>query len=41
MKRHNLKNLNDVEVREQYQVKILNRFAAFENSDPSVEINSL
>jgi len=29
--RFNVKNLNDVEVKEQYQVKISNRFAALEN----------
>jgi hypothetical protein len=33
MERFNLKKLNDVEVREQYQVKISNRFAALENVD--------
>jgi hypothetical protein len=31
MMRVNGKRLNDVEVKEQYQVKISNRFAAFEN----------
>jgi hypothetical protein len=29
MERLNLKELNNVEVKEQYQVKIANRFAAF------------
>jgi hypothetical protein len=33
MERINLKKLNDVEVKEQYQVKISNRFAAVENLD--------
>jgi len=39
MKRVNLKKLNDVEVKEQYQVKISNRFAALENLDDDVDIN--
>jgi hypothetical protein len=30
MERFNLKKLNDVEVKEKYQVKISNRFAALE-----------
>jgi hypothetical protein len=29
--RFNLKKLNDLEVRKQYQIEITNRFAAFEN----------
>jgi hypothetical protein len=33
MERFNLKNLNDVEVKENYQVKILNRFTALEKLD--------
>jgi len=33
MERFNLKKLNDVEVKEQYQVKISNRFSALENVD--------
>jgi hypothetical protein len=33
MERFNLKRLNDVEVKVQYQVKISNRFAALENFD--------
>jgi len=32
--------LNNVEVKEQYQIKIPNRFAAFENLD-NVDIQSL
>jgi hypothetical protein len=31
MERYNLKNVNDMEVKLQYQVKISNRFAALEN----------
>jgi hypothetical protein len=33
MERFNLKKLNDVEVKKQYQVKISNRFATLENLD--------
>jgi hypothetical protein len=33
MERTSFKNLNNLEVREQYQVKISNRFAAVENLD--------
>jgi hypothetical protein len=44
MERFNLKNLNDVEVKEQYQVKISNRFATSKNlddgnNDDDVDIN--
>jgi hypothetical protein len=39
MKRFNLKKLNDVEVREQYQVKTSNKYAALENLNDDVEIN--
>jgi hypothetical protein len=35
MERCSLKTLNDVEVREQYQVKISCNFAALENLDDS------
>jgi hypothetical protein len=31
--------LNDAEVKEQYQVKIANRFAALENFDDKVDMN--
>jgi hypothetical protein len=31
MERFNLKKLNDAEIKEQYQVKISNRFAGLEN----------
>jgi len=43
----NLKKLNDVEVKKQYQVKISNRFAALENldddddDDDDVDINRI
>jgi hypothetical protein len=44
MERFNLRNLNDVEIKEMYQVKISNRFAVFENldddDDDDVDINS-
>jgi hypothetical protein len=33
MGRYILRNLNNVEIKEQYQVKISNRFAALENLD--------
>jgi hypothetical protein len=33
MERSNLKKLNNLEVKEQYQVKILNGFASLENLD--------
>jgi hypothetical protein len=32
--RFNLRKLNDVKVREQYQIEIANRFAALENVRP-------
>jgi hypothetical protein len=41
MERFNLKKLNEVEGKEQYHVEIVNRFAALENSDNEVDINSL
>jgi hypothetical protein len=37
MERFNLKELNDMEVKEQYQVKISNRFAALKNLDDNVD----
>jgi hypothetical protein len=40
MQRFDLRKLNDAEVREQYQVKITNRFAALENSDDKVDMNT-
>jgi hypothetical protein len=39
MGRFNLRKPNDKEVKAQYQVKILNRFAAFENLDDDVDIH--
>jgi hypothetical protein len=39
MERFNLKNLNEVEGKEQYRVEISNSFAALENSDNAVHIN--
>jgi len=38
-KRFNLRKLNEPEIREQYQIKITNRFAALENSDDDEDIN--
>jgi hypothetical protein len=40
MERFNLKKLNDVEGKEQFRVEVSNRFAAFEDLDTEVEINS-
>jgi hypothetical protein len=40
MERFNLKKLNMVERKEQYHVEISNRFAALENLDAEVDINS-
>jgi hypothetical protein len=37
--RFNLKKLSELEVRKQYQIKILNRFAALENLNVSEDIN--
>jgi glycine betaine/choline ABC-type transport system substrate-binding protein len=37
--RFNLKKLSEPEVREQYQLKISNRFAALENLNDSEDIN--
>jgi hypothetical protein len=39
MGRLNLKKLNEVQGKEQYQVQISNRFAALENLDDDVHIN--
>jgi hypothetical protein len=38
MERFNLKKLNDVEGKEQFRVKVSNRFAALEDLDTEVEI---
>jgi len=35
----NLRNLSELEVRKQYQIKISNRFAALENLNDSEDIN--
>jgi hypothetical protein len=40
MERFNLKKLNEVEVKEQCRVEFSNRFAALEDMDAEVEINS-
>jgi len=39
VERFNLRKLNELEVRKQYQIKILNRFAALENLSDSEDIN--
>jgi hypothetical protein len=39
MQRFDLRKLNDAEVKEQYQVKITNRFAALESFDDNVNMN--
>jgi hypothetical protein len=40
MERFNLKKLNEVEDKEQFRVEVSNRFAALEDLDAEVEINS-
>jgi len=40
MERFDLRKLNKLEVRKQYQIKISNRFAALENFSDSEFINS-
>jgi hypothetical protein len=40
MERFSLKKLNDVESKEQFRVEVSNRFAALEDLDTEVEINS-
>jgi hypothetical protein len=40
VERFNLKNLNEVEGKEQYHVEVSNRFATLEDLDTEVEINS-
>ena len=37
--RFDLRKLNELEVREQYQIEITNRFAALENSDNDGDVN--
>jgi hypothetical protein len=41
MKKFNLKELNEVEGKEQYTVEVLNSFAALEDLDPEVEIKCM
>jgi hypothetical protein len=41
MERFNLKKLNDVESKEKCRVEVSNRFAALEDLDTEVEINSV
>ena len=38
-RRFNLRKLNDLEVRKQYQIEITNRFAALENVSEDEDIN--
>jgi hypothetical protein len=40
METFNLKTLTEVEGKEQFRVKVSNRFAALEDLDAEVEINS-
>jgi hypothetical protein len=40
MERFNLKKLNDVEGKEPFRVEVSNRFAALEDFDTEVEINT-
>jgi predicted glutamine amidotransferase len=39
MERYNLKNLNNVEVKEQYHVEISKRFTVLENLDDDMDVN--
>jgi hypothetical protein len=39
MQRSDLRKSNDADVKEQYHVKITNRFAALENFDDNVDMN--
>jgi hypothetical protein len=39
LRRFNLRKLNDLEVRKQYQIEITNRFAALENASKDDDIN--
>jgi hypothetical protein len=41
MERFNLKKLNEAESKEKYRVEVSNRFAAFEDLDAEVEINTI
>jgi hypothetical protein len=40
LERFDLKKLNDIEVKEKYQVEISNRFSALESLDESFDINN-
>jgi hypothetical protein len=40
MQKFDLRKLNDAELKEQYQVKITNRFAALGNCDDNVDMNT-
>jgi hypothetical protein len=40
MERFSLKKLNEVEVKEQYRIEVSNRFAALEDLNAEVGINS-
>ena len=39
MERFNLRNLNELEVRKQYPIKVSNKFAALENLSDGEDIN--
>jgi hypothetical protein len=41
MERFNLRKLNEVEGKEKYRIQVSNRFAAFEDLNTEVEINSV
>jgi hypothetical protein len=41
MEKFNLKKLNEVEGKEEYRVEVSNRFAALEDLDTEVEINTI
>jgi hypothetical protein len=41
LERFNLKKLNEVEGKEKYRVEVSNRFAAIEDLDAEVEINTI
>jgi hypothetical protein len=41
MKRVNPKQLNEVEVKDKYSVKVSNRLAALENLDVGAQINAI
>ena len=40
MERFNIRKLNELEVRKEYQIEISNRFAASENLNASEDMNS-